>query len=104
MVHEARGENRQAAECYRKVIAFIREHPGPPSNRIPTGLSCGRDSQFVLVRVLDAGEPGGDGGSEFTQVQAMCGGAFGALTWSHTICSSFSPCTVGLLHLGAPWS
>jgi tetratricopeptide (TPR) repeat protein len=28
MVHEARGENRQAAECYRKVIAFISEHPG----------------------------------------------------------------------------
>jgi tetratricopeptide (TPR) repeat protein len=28
MVHEARGENRQAADCYRKVIAFIREHPG----------------------------------------------------------------------------
>jgi len=27
MVYEARGENRQAAECYRKVIAFIREHP-----------------------------------------------------------------------------
>ena len=27
MVHEARGENLQAAECYRKVIAFIREHP-----------------------------------------------------------------------------
>ena len=27
MVHEARGENRQAAECYRKVIAFVREHP-----------------------------------------------------------------------------
>jgi len=27
MVHEARGENRQAADCYRKVIAFIREHP-----------------------------------------------------------------------------
>src|SRR5208282_5046033 len=25
MVYEARGENRQAAECYRKVIAFIRE-------------------------------------------------------------------------------
>ena len=25
--YEARGENRQAAECYRKVIAFIREHP-----------------------------------------------------------------------------
>jgi tetratricopeptide (TPR) repeat protein len=28
MVHEARGENRQAAECYRKLIDFLREHPG----------------------------------------------------------------------------
>jgi hypothetical protein len=27
MVHEARGEIRQAADCYRKVIAFIRQHP-----------------------------------------------------------------------------
>ena len=27
MVHEARGENRQAADCYRKVIALVREHP-----------------------------------------------------------------------------
>jgi tetratricopeptide (TPR) repeat protein len=27
MVHEARGDNIQAAECYRKVIAFIKEHP-----------------------------------------------------------------------------
>ena len=27
MVHEARGENLQAAECYRKVIEFIKEHP-----------------------------------------------------------------------------
>jgi hypothetical protein len=27
MVYEARGENRAAADCYRKVIAFIREHP-----------------------------------------------------------------------------
>ena len=26
MVYEARGDNRQAADCYRKVIAFIREH------------------------------------------------------------------------------
>ncbi|MBV9415186.1 MAG: SEC-C domain-containing protein [Solirubrobacterales bacterium] len=26
MVYEARGENRAAADCYRKVIAFIREH------------------------------------------------------------------------------
>jgi hypothetical protein len=28
MVHEARGENRQAADCYRKVIECIRQHPG----------------------------------------------------------------------------
>jgi hypothetical protein len=27
MVYEARGENRRAADYYRKVIAFIREHP-----------------------------------------------------------------------------
>jgi tetratricopeptide (TPR) repeat protein len=27
MVHEARGDIIQAAECYRKVIAFIKEHP-----------------------------------------------------------------------------
>jgi hypothetical protein len=27
MVHEARGDSRQAADCYRKVIAFIRDHP-----------------------------------------------------------------------------
>jgi tetratricopeptide (TPR) repeat protein len=27
MVHEARGENRQAADCYRRVIAIIRDHP-----------------------------------------------------------------------------
>jgi tetratricopeptide (TPR) repeat protein len=26
MVHEARGENRQAADCYRKVIALVRDH------------------------------------------------------------------------------
>jgi tetratricopeptide (TPR) repeat protein len=28
MVHEARGENRQAAECYRKLIDFLRQNPG----------------------------------------------------------------------------
>jgi Flp pilus assembly protein TadD len=27
MVHEKRGENRQAADCYRKLLAFVREHP-----------------------------------------------------------------------------
>src|SRR5262249_4511411 len=26
-VHEARGENQQAADCYRKVIALIRQRP-----------------------------------------------------------------------------
>jgi tetratricopeptide (TPR) repeat protein len=27
MVHEARGDSRQAADCYRKVIDFIRQYP-----------------------------------------------------------------------------
>jgi tetratricopeptide (TPR) repeat protein len=27
MVYEARGDNKQAADYYRKAIAFIREHP-----------------------------------------------------------------------------
>jgi tetratricopeptide (TPR) repeat protein len=27
MVHEARGDSRQAADCYRKVIDFIHRHP-----------------------------------------------------------------------------
>ena len=27
MVHEARGDTRQAADCYRKVIDFIRQYP-----------------------------------------------------------------------------
>ena len=27
MVHEKRGENRQAADCYRRVLDFLREHP-----------------------------------------------------------------------------
>ena len=26
MVYEKRGENREAADCYRKLIAFVREH------------------------------------------------------------------------------
>ena len=28
MVYEARGDQQQAAECYRKVIEFVRAHPG----------------------------------------------------------------------------
>jgi tetratricopeptide (TPR) repeat protein len=27
MVYEARGDRRQAADCYRKVIEFVRAHP-----------------------------------------------------------------------------
>jgi Flp pilus assembly protein TadD len=27
MVYEKRGDNRQAADCYRKLIAFVRQHP-----------------------------------------------------------------------------
>jgi TolA-binding protein len=27
MVYEARGDNKQAADCYRKVIDFVRSHP-----------------------------------------------------------------------------
>ena len=27
MVHEKRGENRQAADCYRKVVAFLDDNP-----------------------------------------------------------------------------
>ena len=27
MVHEKRGENRQAANCYRKVVAFLDDNP-----------------------------------------------------------------------------
>ena len=28
MVHEKRGNLREAADCYRKVLDFLREHPG----------------------------------------------------------------------------
>lgn len=28
LVHEARGENRQAADCYRKVVEFLQQNPG----------------------------------------------------------------------------
>jgi tetratricopeptide (TPR) repeat protein len=27
MVYEARGDRKQAADCYRKVIEFVRQHP-----------------------------------------------------------------------------
>jgi len=37
MVYEARGQNRQAADCYRQVVEFMRAHPqdfGPESEAI----------------------------------------------------------------------
>ena len=46
MVHEARGENRQAADCYRKVIDFIRQHP----SRFDPGFE---DVYTKLVNRLD---------------------------------------------------
>ena len=46
MVHEARGNSRQAADCYRKVIEFIRHHP----DRYDTGMA----EQFTkLIDRLD---------------------------------------------------
>jgi signal transduction histidine kinase len=50
MVYEARGENQKAAEAYRKVIEFIRQHPDahPP----------GFEDPFVrLVDRLDPPQP-----------------------------------------------
>jgi hypothetical protein len=34
MVHEARGNSTEAAECYRKVIDFLHHHP----DRYDTGM------------------------------------------------------------------
>jgi tetratricopeptide (TPR) repeat protein len=46
MVHEARGDNRQAADCYRRVIDFVRRHP----DRYDSGMG----EQFArLVAKLD---------------------------------------------------
>jgi tetratricopeptide (TPR) repeat protein len=47
MVHEARGENRQAADCYRKVIEFIREHPD----------DYDPDFEDVFVKLIDRLDP-----------------------------------------------
>jgi tetratricopeptide (TPR) repeat protein len=46
MVYEARGDNQKAADCYRKVIDFIRAHPDDYDE--------GFDEVFVkLVEKLD---------------------------------------------------
>ena len=46
MVHEARGNSREAADCYRKVIKFIAEHP----DNFDVGLA---DEFAKLVAKLD---------------------------------------------------
>ena len=42
MVHEARGNSREAADCYRRVLDFLREHPDYTDDdgmeRLYTGL------------------------------------------------------------------
>lgn len=46
MVHEARGEHGQAADCYRKVLDVIRQHPGD--------YDAAYDENFVkLIAKLD---------------------------------------------------
>ena len=42
MVHEARGDSRQAADCYRKVIAFIRDHPDDYEPQPASGAGAAR--------------------------------------------------------------
>jgi tetratricopeptide (TPR) repeat protein len=46
MVHQARGDSRQAADCYRNVINFIRQHP----DRYDAGML---DQFAKLVERLD---------------------------------------------------
>jgi hypothetical protein len=58
MVYEARGENRQAADCYRKVIAFIREHPDDyePGNHLTRSerqTQCNAALQSLAERIVD---------------------------------------------------
>jgi len=50
MVYEARGDNRQAADCYRKIIEFIRDHP----NDYEPGFEA---SFHKLVNRLDPSAP-----------------------------------------------
>ena len=47
MVFEARGENRQAADCYRRVIDFIA--PIPTTTMTP--------SRNVFVKLVDKLDP-----------------------------------------------
>ena len=38
MVYEARGQKREAAECYRKVVEFMRAHPADFDPQSPTSF------------------------------------------------------------------
>jgi tetratricopeptide (TPR) repeat protein len=38
MVYEARGQKREAAECYRKVVEFMRAHPAGFDPESPTSF------------------------------------------------------------------
>ena len=38
MVYEARGQKREAADCYRKVVEFMRAHPDDFDPESPTSF------------------------------------------------------------------
>jgi hypothetical protein len=46
MVYEARGDNKQAADYYRKVIDFVRAHP----DQYESGFE---DTFHQLIKKLD---------------------------------------------------
>ena len=56
MVCEARGDHRQAADCYRKAISVIRNHPD----------NCDPEFEAVFQRLVDRLE---------TQADAAAGSA-----------------------------
>jgi tetratricopeptide (TPR) repeat protein len=51
MVYEARGQKREAADCYRKVIEFVRDHPDQYDPEFA-------DTFHRLVAKLDPSPPG----------------------------------------------
>lgn len=55
MVHEARGDTRQAADCYRKVIEFIRQHPDDYDAAVLVGAGVTARDLSESVRRLHEG-------------------------------------------------
>ena len=50
IVHEARGENRRAADCYRKMLEIMRQHPDD--------YNPGYETEFAeLINKLDPPAP-----------------------------------------------